>query len=574
MRKKIYILISIIIYLFGGIKPVLAEGICTKEAVEEMAKIIFHEYNSDKTESKDLDFFARMTVASVILNNTYRDATNYYASDKTIYDVTYKDIYDLPNRRYEGHSKYKDNSLESEVTNKNKRGEFVYISALVLSGKYNVPYNLIGQGSCACTLGDSHPTCKGVDKGLEAYNCKGGGWAKEWTHVKNPKGFDTYFGYDRNETLSTKDVFNRTVSTDVDYYKKLAAGFRKDNFENYTPENACQIVSGISSNISGNNSGSSNSTNTITYEHVCENPEILKVIQFFLIIFDAVKIIVPIALIVIGTIDFSKSVTTSDETVQKKSIQLLGKRILYAILIFAVPWIVEVIIESLGNLTKDVNFTDCLTNANKNKIQELQDKYDSKDSSNSNNQNSNNNANTNNNYNYIIYIGDSRTTGMCSTVTLGSNENCTVAKVGMGYDWLNSDSTKNKINDIITNHPNSYIVINMGTNSSLTSEKGKEYAKLYNELAAKYPNSKVIAVSVTQVDAKKAKQNGLYPGVSIDDNSVSNFNNGLRSSLNSSVSYCDVYSKMQNYNYTATDGVHYNSDTYKFIYDEMQKCLK
>ena len=38
--------------------------------------------------------------------------------------------------------------------------------------------------------------------------------------------------------------------------------------------------------------------------------------------------------------------------------------------------------------------------------------------------------------------------------------------------------------------------------------------------------------------------------------------------------YCDVYSKMENYNYVATDGVHYNKETYKFIYNEIQKCLK
>ena len=179
-----------------------------------------------------------------------------------------------------------------------------------------------------------------------------------------------------------------------------------------------------------------------------------------------------------------------------------------------------------------------------------------------------------NKYDYIIYVGDSRTVGMCSTVTLKNNENCTVAEGGMGYSWLNKESTKNKINNIITNHPNSYIVINMGTNSALTSSEGKDYAKVYNDFATKYPNSKVVAVSVTQVDPNKAKQNGMYYGVSLNDNSVSTFNSGLKSNLNSSVRYCDVYSKMQNYNYTAPDGVHYSNDTYKFIYDEIQKCLK
>lgn len=103
----------------------------------------------------------------------------------------------------------------------------------------------------------------------------------------------------------------------------------------------------------------------------CTNPDILRVIWFFLIIIDIVKIIVPIGLIIMGIIDFSKAVATSDEQAQKKNANLFMKRILYAILVFAVPWIVKVVMISLGNLTDGVNFTDCLENANAEKIAKL-----------------------------------------------------------------------------------------------------------------------------------------------------------------------------------------------------------
>ena len=66
----------------------------------------------------------------------------------------------------------------------------------------------------------------------------------------------------------------------------------------------------------------------------------------------------------------------------------------------------------------------------------------------------------------------------------------------------------------------------------------------------------------------------MYANITLDDNSVNNFNSNLKNNLNSNVMYCDVYSKMENYNYVTKDGVHYNSDTYKFIYDEIQNCLK
>jgi len=107
----------------------------------------------------------------------------------------------------------------------------------------------------------------------------------------------------------------------------------------------------------------------------CTNPDVLKVIYFFLIIIDIVKIIIPIALIVLGIIDFSKAVVTNDEKVQKKATNLFFKRILYAVLVFIVPWIVEVLTITLGNLIGDtsaVNFTDCIENANSESIKQLE----------------------------------------------------------------------------------------------------------------------------------------------------------------------------------------------------------
>ena len=107
----------------------------------------------------------------------------------------------------------------------------------------------------------------------------------------------------------------------------------------------------------------------------CTNPDILRVIWFFMIILDIVKIIIPIALIVLGIVDFSKAVITSDEKAQQKSVKLFGKRILYAILVFIIPWLVEVFMITLGNLIGEegkVNFTDCIENATGEKIKQLE----------------------------------------------------------------------------------------------------------------------------------------------------------------------------------------------------------
>ena len=72
---------------------------------------------------------------------------------------------------------------------------------------------------------------------------------------------------------------------------------------------------------------------------------------------------------------FSKAAITSDEKVQQKSGKLFGKRLLYAVLVFTIPWLVEVLMVTLGNLIgKDgqVNFTDCIENANGERIEQLE----------------------------------------------------------------------------------------------------------------------------------------------------------------------------------------------------------
>ena len=49
-------------------------------------------------------------------------------------------------------------------------------------------------------------------------------------------------------------------------------------------------------------------------------------------------------------IDLSKAVISSDDDKMTKSAQMAIKRLKYAILIFAVPWIVSVVMSILGDI--------------------------------------------------------------------------------------------------------------------------------------------------------------------------------------------------------------------------------
>lgn len=97
----------------------------------------------------------------------------------------------------------------------------------------------------------------------------------------------------------------------------------------------------------------------------CTNVGVLKVIYFIKLLLNIVFIVVPIGLIVLGLMDFSKSVTSGDDKEGKKNLNLFLKRLLYGVLVFCIPWIVSTFMKLLGDLTKDVNWTDCYNNANK-----------------------------------------------------------------------------------------------------------------------------------------------------------------------------------------------------------------
>ena len=77
-----------------------------------------------------------------------------------------------------------------------------------------------------------------------------------------------------------------------------------------------------------------------------------------------------------------------------------------------------------------------------------------------------------------------------------------------------------------------------------------------------------MVVSVTPIIDGKVKN---YKGIVNDANAVK-FNNTLSTKLNSNVSYCDIHDKKLGY--SAKDGVHYNENTYKKIYNSILECLK
>ena len=235
----------------------------------------------------------------------------------------------------------------------------------------------------------------------------------------------------------------------------------------------------------------------------CHNVDLLKAIMFAKAILNIIFIIVPIGLIIMMAIDFLKVVVAGNENEQKKSFNISLKRAISVVILFFVPTMVDLLMSLLGNLNVDWNF--CYNYATKENIEivavenvekllvatkkdlsfnnlnelkrqinnisdvetrkkyedelkKLNEEYNSK--VNTEEESSSEQKTTKNNY--TIYIGDSRTVGMCMSVQITSKEKC-IAKGSMGFSWLNNTAIP-ELKKVLKNNPKSNIIINMGTN--------------------------------------------------------------------------------------------------------------
>lgn len=81
----------------------------------------------------------------------------------------------------------------------------------------------------------------------------------------------------------------------------------------------------------------------------CGGADILRIIKFVFILLDLVFFIVPIGLIVMIMIDFSKNVIAGKEDEMKKNLNVAIKRIIYCIVLFLVPTIVNFAVGLVSN---------------------------------------------------------------------------------------------------------------------------------------------------------------------------------------------------------------------------------
>ncbi len=181
-----------------------------------------------------------------------------------------------------------------------------------------------------------------------------------------------------------------------------------------------------------------------------------------------------------------------------------------------------------------------------------------------------------------IIIGDSRTVGMCASIT-GDWNKCQFNKSGsfingddiyiaqgsMGYSWFYNTAVP-EVNKILAANPDTVYNIYslMGVNFLLYDID--KYIPTYNDLAnGIWSSQNLILVSVNPVDEDIEAQHGY----STKNSNIITFNNKLKSGTSSSsnIKYCDTYSIVLD-NLSTSDGLHYSSSTYKIIYNSIMSC--
>ncbi len=179
-----------------------------------------------------------------------------------------------------------------------------------------------------------------------------------------------------------------------------------------------------------------------------------------------------------------------------------------------------------------------------------------------------------------IIIGDSRTVGMCASIT-GDWNNCSfnnsggkkngediyISQGSMSYSWFNGTAVSATNNLLSQSQGTKYNIYSlMGVNILLGDIDN--YVSRYKQLADNdWKNHKIILVSVTPVDEGKEASNGY----STKNSNIETFNSKLKTVTTSNIVYCDVYNSIKN-NFSTTDGLHYTESTYKEIYNLMKRC--
>lgn len=86
----------------------------------------------------------------------------------------------------------------------------------------------------------------------------------------------------------------------------------------------------------------------IDYQNICNNNDVINTFRILGEIINIIKIVIPLIIIVLGMVDFSKAIISSDEKAINKATGSIIRRIIAGVLIYFVPTIILSLFNALG----------------------------------------------------------------------------------------------------------------------------------------------------------------------------------------------------------------------------------
>lgn len=368
---------------------------------------------------------------------------------------------------------------------------------------------------------------------------------------------------------------------------------------------------------------------------ICSDYALASVLGIIKRIITILQIVVPIFLIIGGSITFSKALINPDDGPKAKKNFL--NAIASAVIVFLMPFLINSIMaiisaygdvgitDSNGNNTA-FNISSCWNNANvtdisSSSISNYNENTSISDEANGNtrtNSNTNtNNRNNNNSSNNSNSQNNNRNNSNNSNKNNNSNNSNSSNKNNKNNNTNSNSNNKNNNSktDTSTNNYSSFVLVgdsrfvgqeSSGFKNSKTTYiasvgKGLTYMKS-NEEAMKKKDSKntayVINMGVNDLYnansyveyinkiAKNYKGDIYYlsvnpveeskaanNGYSIKNSDIEKFNSTLKSGLKN-VAYLDSYNYLKNNGFSTTDGIHYDKKTYQKIYSYINFNVK
>ena len=209
----------------------------------------------------------------------------------------------------------------------------------------------------------------------------------------------------------------------------------------------------------------------------CESSSVVGTILFIKKIMKIISIVIPVILVLLLTIDFTKAVIANDENDMKQAQSMAIKRIIYALIVFFVPIIVDASFNLVG---RSFNTLKCYRNATDEKVKELRQKEQQEEeqrkreqqqqqsNNNSSNNSSSNNSSSNNSSSNNSSSNNSSSNNSSSKPSNNSSNN---TASGTPSCTLTYNDVNDKLTFSTTKNAVSYSIVKTGRSPAYSSSK-------------------------------------------------------------------------------------------------------